>query len=199
MNPLDIQNITIETPRLILRQPTLDDLDAIHAAKIAAWADLQKWMSWTSDAQKTREATEDFIRKSQKRWDDGSLMFMAFRRDNGAFTISTGLTRKGDKGAFETGYWAAPDQKGHGFATEATNAVIRVAFNILAIDHVVISHFEGNEPSKHIIQKLGFVYTHTNEKSMMQFSSGQMVDELCYERRDLNGLPPLEYHVLDIK
>jgi RimJ/RimL family protein N-acetyltransferase len=199
MNPADIQNITIETPRLILRQPTMDDVDAIHAAKVTAWHDLQQWMSWTADGQETRGATEDFVRKSQSRWDDGSLMFAAFRRDNGAFAISTGLTHKDDGGIFETGYWAAPDQKGHGFATEATNAVIRAAFNILAANAVTIGHFAGNEPSKRIIHKLGFTYTHTKEKGAMQFSSGQMIDEVCYRMDSVDKLPALDYRALEIK
>ena len=198
MNPADIRNITIETPRLILRQPTMDDIDVIHTAKVAVWDDLRRWMSWAADGQETRAMTESFVRKSQTRWDDGSLMFAAFRRDNGAFAISTGVNHKGSN-IFETGYWAAPDQKGQGFATEAANAVIRAAFNILAVDAVTIGHFAGNEPSKRVIEKLGFAYTRTKEKGMMQFSSGQMVDELCYRMDNIDMLPPLDYRVLEIR
>jgi RimJ/RimL family protein N-acetyltransferase len=45
----------IVTPRLVLRPPTLDDLDSIQAAKEEAWPDLQRWMagpSTTSDHEK---------------------------------------------------------------------------------------------------------------------------------------------------
>ena len=35
----------IVTPRLVLRPPTLGDLDSIQTAKEEAWPDLQLWMS----------------------------------------------------------------------------------------------------------------------------------------------------------
>jgi len=38
----------IITPRLILRPPTLGDLDSIQAAKEEAWPDLQRWMTGLS-------------------------------------------------------------------------------------------------------------------------------------------------------
>jgi hypothetical protein len=35
----------IVTPRLILRPPTLGDLDSIQTAKEETWPDLQRWIS----------------------------------------------------------------------------------------------------------------------------------------------------------
>ena len=197
MNPDEIKNLTIETPRLILRQPTLDDLPAIHAAKESCWDDLRQWMSWTADGQETLAATEAFIRKSQTRWDDGSLMFMGFCRDTGAFVISSGLNHKDGEGiVFETGYWMPRAWRGKGYASETCNAMIRTAFDVMGAARVTIGHFAGNEPSRRVIERAGFAYTRTREKGMMQFSSGAMVDELCYARTGLDGLAPLEYRVI---
>jgi hypothetical protein len=53
----------IVTPRLILRPPTLGDLDSIQTAKEEAWPDLQRWMSWAFDNQRSRHAMEDSIRR----------------------------------------------------------------------------------------------------------------------------------------
>src|SRR5690349_899870 len=53
----------IITPRLILRPPTLGDLDSIQTAKERAWPDLQRWMSWAFDNQRSRQAMEDSIRR----------------------------------------------------------------------------------------------------------------------------------------
>jgi len=53
----------IVTPRLILRPPTLDDLDSIQAAKEEAWPDLQRWMTWAFDNQRRGQAMEDSIRR----------------------------------------------------------------------------------------------------------------------------------------
>jgi hypothetical protein len=46
----------IVTPRLLSRPPTLNDLDSIQAAKEDAWDDLQLWMAWAFDNQRSREA-----------------------------------------------------------------------------------------------------------------------------------------------
>src|SRR5437660_4532828 len=54
----------IVTPRLVLRPPTLDDLDAIQAAKEDAWNDLQLWMAWAFDNQRPRQALEHSIRRT---------------------------------------------------------------------------------------------------------------------------------------
>ena len=57
-------SMPIVTPRLVLRPPTLDDLDAIQAAKDDAWDDLQLWMAWAFDEQRPRQALEKSIRQS---------------------------------------------------------------------------------------------------------------------------------------
>ena len=51
--------IPIVTPRLILRPPRLGDLDSIQTAKEEAWPDLQRWMTWAFDNQRSRQAMED--------------------------------------------------------------------------------------------------------------------------------------------
>jgi hypothetical protein len=54
----------IITPRLIMRPPTLGDLDSMQTAKEEAWPDLQRWMTWALDNQRSRQAMEDSIRRT---------------------------------------------------------------------------------------------------------------------------------------
>ena len=54
----------IVTPRLVLRPPTLGDLDSIQTAKEDAWPDLQRWMAWAFDNQRSRQAMENSIRRT---------------------------------------------------------------------------------------------------------------------------------------
>jgi hypothetical protein len=56
----------IVTPRLILRPPTLGDLDSIQTAKEEAWPDLQRWMSWAFDKQRSRQMP--FAHMIYSRW-----------------------------------------------------------------------------------------------------------------------------------
>jgi hypothetical protein len=45
----------IVTPRLVLRPPTLGDLDSIQTGKEDAWPDLQRWMAWAVDNQRSQQ------------------------------------------------------------------------------------------------------------------------------------------------
>lgn len=173
------------------------DLDAIHAAKRGVWDQLRQWMSWTSEEHGTLDSTRDFIRRNEHRAEDGSLVFCGFRRDNGAYVLSSGLhPEKDHEDYLGVGYWAAKDQQGQGFASEATNALIRVAFNYFSAKAVTIDHFEGNHASKRVIEKMGFQFSHVLKGKYLQHSSGQMADAPYYMRTDIVGLPPLEYRIL---
>lgn len=175
----------IITKRLILRPPILDDLEAIQNAKTAVWPELQKWMSWSSDDQASIEATKAFIENESI----GAIC--GFDKVSGDFIVASGLTPKG-LGHYETGYWVAPDYLGKGYATEVTNALIRYAFNALNAKSVGICYFEGNAKSRNIIHKLGFDENGIVEKSHRQFSTGTMLDEYKFIRRNDDNLPELE-------
>jgi hypothetical protein len=71
LTPLQLQRnrsmlhlIPIVTPRLVLRPPTLGDLDSIQTAKEDAWPDLQRWMAWAFDNERSRQAMENSIRRT---------------------------------------------------------------------------------------------------------------------------------------
>ena len=177
--------IEILTPRLIIRRPMLDDLDAIHSAKQAVWRELQNWMSWASDDQASLEATKEFIANEAL----GALC--GFDRITGDFVVASGLTPKGED-EYETGYWVAPAHLAKGYATEATNALIRYAFNALNASAVHIGYFEGNKKSKNIIKKLGFAEIGIQQKSHRQFSSREYLDEYRFTRHNAENLPELE-------
>jgi len=53
---------------------------------------------------------------------------------------------------YETGYWVAPKYAGQGMATEAANAAIRYAFGHLGAKAITIGYFDGNEPSRRIVE-----------------------------------------------
>jgi RimJ/RimL family protein N-acetyltransferase len=195
--PIHVQNLTIETPRLILRQPTIDDVDAIQKAKMDTWDQLKQWMSWTAEGQDSVGATRDFILKYQQKTEDGSLVFCGFRRDTGAYVISSGLhLNPVNPDYLEIGYWVVNDQQGHGFASETCNALIRVAFNYFAVPAVTIDHFEGNDRSRNVIQKMGFEFSHVQKDRYIQHSTGQKIDAPYYVLKDISALPPLDYRIV---
>ena len=81
----------IITPRLILRPPTLGDLDSIQTAKDEAWPDLQRWMTWAFDNQRSRQAMEDSIRRTMDYQNQAGITLAGFHRINGDFVVRTAL------------------------------------------------------------------------------------------------------------
>ncbi len=164
-------SIRIETDRLILRTPVMEDAAAITAAMQPVWQDLQLWMSWSYDgANRVESIKENFIAKAE-----ANNFIIGLCKDTGAFVISTGISPR-DDATYETGYWVAKDFLGKGYATEATKAVIQYGFQALGINTVYTCHYEGNAPSRRVMEKLGFTKTGIRCSKQARCLDGALVD-----------------------
>jgi RimJ/RimL family protein N-acetyltransferase len=152
------------------------------------WHELQLWMSWSYDGQQSLDATRAYIQDSLEK-QKGSVL-LGFLKDGGDFVVSTGAERC-DSGDYATGYWVAKPHQGNGFATEATNAVVRYAFGAMGAAAVTINYYEGNDKSAGIIRKLGFTPTHTVPKGHNRCLDGTPLDVHHFRMTDVNALPPL--------
>ena len=181
-------SIRIETERLVIRTPVMKDAEEIQRAKIEAWPDLQQWMSWAVDGTETIEALRaHFIAGAREK-----NHLIALEKHSGRFVLSTGATPLPDKDRqFEIGYWTARNMRGKGFATEAANAVCRYAFNALEADRLYICHYEGNEPSRNVIEKLGFTKTGVVKEAHTRPTDGALLDKHEYIMADPAVLPAL--------
>lgn len=56
----------------------------------------------------------------------------------------------------ELGYWLAPAARGKGFAAEASRAMMALHFEKPDNKHLLSSHLLGNEPSRAVLDALGF-------------------------------------------
>ena len=63
----------------------------------------------------------------------------------------------------EIGYWIGVPFWGQGLISEATREIIRHAFVDLQLETLWCGYFDGNERSKRVQEKCGFVYHHTNK------------------------------------
>ena len=140
----------IVTPRLVLRPPTLGDLDSIQTAKEDAWPDLQRWMAWAFDNERPRQAMANSIRRTMDYQDQAGIALAGFHKINGDFVVRTALDLTDDPNVYETGYWVAPKYARQGMATEAANAAIRYAFGHLGAKAISIGYFDGNQASRRI-------------------------------------------------
>lgn len=183
------KNYEVITDRLVFRVPIMDDATMINAAINQVWPDLQLWMSWAHEGQNTLEATKAYIASVEKQIEGGGYPLIGLCRNTGKFVVATGLTKTGD--SIETGYWVAREFLGRGYALEAANAVTRFGFGAFRLNEIHINHYEGNEKSKHIIQKLGFAFTHTTVEGHARCLDGKLLDVHHYVMRDVSALPLL--------
>ena len=182
----------ILTPRLLLRPPTLADLDSVQTAKEEAWHDLQRWMSWAFDDQRSRQAMEDSIRRTMNYQNQAGIALAGFHRINGDFVVRTALDLTDEQDVYETGYWAAPKYTGQGMATEATNAAIRYAFGHLDARAISVGFFDGNEASRRIVEKLGFQKLRVAHNAVTRCLDGTKLDRHEYILRSPDTLPGLD-------
>ena len=61
----------------------------------------------------------------------------------------------------ELGYWLGKPFWGRGYMTEAATKLISYAFEDLGISTIWCGYYDGNNKSKRVQEKLGFVYHHT--------------------------------------
>lgn len=178
----------IKTERIILRVPTLADLNKFQCAKEEVWPELQNWMSWASDDQKDIGKAREFFTLNSGLRDDGSAALLGFDSVTNDFVMASGFDRVGED-EYSTGYWVAKNYLGKGYATEATNGIIHYLFNALNAKAVHINYYEGNEKSRRIVEKLGFEFVETKADYHTQFSTGEKLASHNYILHDGNNLP----------
>ena len=73
----------------------------------------------------------------------------------------TDMTDRDDE--CELGYWIGRPYWGQGLIPEAARELLRYAFEELHMRAVWCGYYEGNEKSRRVQQKLGFVYRYTTQ------------------------------------
>jgi ribosomal-protein-alanine N-acetyltransferase len=141
----------VETDRLVLRKPRLEDAEAIFA-RYASDPDVTRYLAWPrhEDVEQTRA----FLRFSEaewERWPAGPYLVEA--KPDGRLLGSTGLAFETDHTA-STGYVLAQDAWGRGLATEALLAIVALAPG-LGIERLYAVCHTDHRPSARVLEKGG--------------------------------------------
>jgi RimJ/RimL family protein N-acetyltransferase len=148
----------LETERLILRPWREDDLDA--AAATLADPRVGDWLgSFPSRAQ----VAERMAAWNAQLAGDGVGRFAVERRSGGAVVGAVGLhvvdldfDATPIAGEVEIGWHLDPAAWGHGYATEASAAVLRYGFDTLGLEKIVAFTAESNARSRGVMDRLSF-------------------------------------------
>ncbi len=78
----------------------------------------------------------------------------------------------------EMGYWLSSDYQGKGIVSRSVLKLIDVAFTDLDMEKVQISAATGNQPSRNVCERLGFVLEGTITRA--ENLNGRIVDHAVY-------------------
>lgn len=144
--------VRLETERLLLRQPRLNDVQAIFE-RYAADPEVTRYLGWprhTAQAH-TREFV-DFSNAQWEKWHIGPLV--AISREDGNLLGSAGLAMETPERA-QTGYVFARDAWGKGYATEALQAMTALAAQLGLTSLYALCH-PDHRASWRVLEKCGF-------------------------------------------
>ena len=165
----------IETARLVLRAPTLDD-----AKTLATLVNDRRIAEMTTRIPhpNTLADTEGFLASVNR--DGGETVFLITARDV-TLLGACGIARR-DGQPPELGYWLGVPYWGNGYATEAARAVIDHAFSDLGDDALVAGARVSNPASRRVLEKCGFQWTGVGLYRIRALNSSAPIDRFRLDR-----------------
>jgi len=152
----------IETERLVVRCWEPADAVALKKAIDESLDHLREWMPWVDAEPEPLEAKIQRLRVFRGRFDlDQDYVYAIFDRDESIVLGGSGLHTRAGERAREIGYWIHADHVNRGYASEATAALTRVAFEVCDMQRVEIHCSPANRASASVPTKLGFTHEGT--------------------------------------
>jgi RimJ/RimL family protein N-acetyltransferase len=184
----------VETPRLVLRCWSPEDAPELRQALDESDQHLRPWIPFMKDEPRSLAQTIEWARMHRSNFDsDQMYRYGVFHKDSGKLIGENMLLTRVGPGGLEVGYWTHVNSGGHGYATEASCAMIRVAFEIAGVERVEIHCAPENAASVSIPAKLGFMHE-VNLKNRAPDTEGVMHDLMIWTlfREDYPGSPASE-------
>ena len=158
---------TLETERLCLRAPVLEDAEAL--APMYADPEVMRYLG--EGRTLTHEETRRSVKRMIEGWEaDGFGLFTTVRKEDEVVIGRIGLivwdsetwqtVRASHKGPteLEVGYTLGRPFWGRGYATEAAGAARDFALDRLEARRLIALIIHGNDASENVARKLGFEY-----------------------------------------
>lgn len=172
----------LETQRLLLREWRESDASNLYElAKDPKIGPIAGWPIHTSV-----ENSLDIIRNVLAKEYSYAVFLKSENKVVGSIGLMIGensnLEIRADEG--EIGYWIGFPYWGKGLIPEAVNELIRYSFEELNINKLWCGYFEGNNNSKRVQEKCGFVYSHTNENIYWPIMDDYRTEHITSFRRE---------------
>ncbi len=172
-------NLILETDRLILREFQLSDTEAFFA--MDSNPKVHQYL-WNKPVQKIAETIEiiEFVRKQYI--DNGVGRFAMISKESNKFIGWAGLKFNTEMvnnkvNFYDVGYRLDEKFWGKGYASEATFAWLKYAFETMKIKTIEAAAHSDNVASNRILQKIGMQMTETNLEDGVSWNWYQLENE----------------------
>lgn len=154
-------NLILETDRLILRELKLSDAEAFFAMDSNPNVHIFLWQKPVEKMEETIQTIE-FVHKQYQ--DNGIGRFAILSKDTSEFIGWAGLKFNTEEvnnktNFYDIGYRLDEKFWGKGYASEATFAWLKYAFETMKIKKIVAAAHTENRASNRILQKIGMQMT----------------------------------------
>jgi RimJ/RimL family protein N-acetyltransferase len=147
---MSLDDLRIETPRLILRVPRAEDLDAW--AEMMVDEQVAKFLGGVTARSVSWRALMSLIGSWHAM---GFAMFSVIEKSSGRWVGRLGPWMPDSWPGTEVGWAIAREYWGRGYATEGAAAAVDWAFDNLGWDRVIHCIHPDNHPSQAVARKLG--------------------------------------------
>jgi RimJ/RimL family protein N-acetyltransferase len=168
----------IETERMVLRAPRLNDVQAIFD-RYASDAEVTRYLAWPRHI--SLAETRAFVKFSNDlwaRWNVGPMV--AISREHGTLLGGSGLLLESPECA-STGYVFARDAWGKGYATECLRAMLDVAARA-GVQRLAAECHARHAASRRVLDKCGFQQEPTTRQMVFPNLSPEPQDVLLFSR-----------------
>jgi RimJ/RimL family protein N-acetyltransferase len=141
----------LETDRLTLRAPEATDVQAYHAFYSVSGMTVGLYRGGRGEDEVT-----DIHAADMAHWQHHGFGIWLLRRKSEADVLGgAGVVIEDDWNTHELTWWLMPEARGHGYATEASRAIIAYVYDTLGWPEVRIFMRDENIPSHKLAQRLG--------------------------------------------
>lgn len=145
----------IETPRLVLRQivpSDKDDMYALHADPAVQQYTGEPLIKSVAEMEEAIQyRLDNYDKYGYGRW-------ATLRKSDGQFIGWAGLAYLEEFGETDLGYRFMPNYWGSGYATEASEAILRYGFDVIRLKRIIAIAMKDNLASIRVMQKIGMQF-----------------------------------------
>jgi RimJ/RimL family protein N-acetyltransferase len=169
----------IVTPQLVIRCYNPSDAPLLARSVTESLEHLLPWMPWAAAEPESLDVKVERLRQFRARFDLGQdFIYGIFNPQENHLIGGTGLHTRIGTGALEIGYWINKNYINHGYATETSAALTKVAFELHKVERVEIHCAVENVRSAAVPRKLG--YTQEAVLRKRSFANGHLSDQMIW-------------------